>query len=432
MDKVKILVLNPSDKIDEIVTKSNLQHAKNGPFGSIILLNKVPKPVKDFHQQTYFFGEPQVVSDNLTSVKGLVKLSSGVTICFMGDGSEEIDVGKHQVDILVANDLPMIYSTTGNLNIDKMIKKTTPRYVFVRGEFKEYEPFEWDSGIVTRMISLAEEGQGKWFYAFNISSKSSEIDRRSLVMNPFTKKRQLDSDLELEKVEKKKAKVVTPDQCFFCLSNPNVETHMIVEINKLTYLTIAKGPLTRYNKIIPFAGHGILIPVEHKPFISVDEPVYEELTNYELKLFEKFKSKYPEFVPIFFEINLKSNIHYHKQFLPINERFLSSNAFEKCLNERSTLNNEKYNKNHKLKFNKVLDLDTLKDQQFIMFRVYESKVPTIYVCIIDDVDKSIDLQFPRRVLTDILQTPKRLYWDKCKQGKHQEMRECEEFKKFLL
>src|SRR4051812_48876132 len=35
-----------------------------------------------------------------------------------------------------------------------------------------------------------------------------------------------------------------PESCFFCLSNPSIQKHLITSIGSDAYLTTAKGPLT--------------------------------------------------------------------------------------------------------------------------------------------------------------------------------------------
>src|SRR6202012_6067357 len=53
-----------------------------------------------------------------------------------------------------------------------------------------------------------------------------------------------------------------PDQCFFCLSNPSIATHLITSIGNESYLTTAKGPLPT-PKTFPslgFPGHMLIIP----------------------------------------------------------------------------------------------------------------------------------------------------------------------------
>ncbi|TPX37126.1 hypothetical protein SmJEL517_g00944 [Synchytrium microbalum] len=49
------------------------------------------------------------------------------------------------------------------------------------------------------------------------------------------------------------------DQCWFCLSNPNLEKHLIVHIGEDAYVTMPKGPL------IEHGGHLIILPIGHYP-----------------------------------------------------------------------------------------------------------------------------------------------------------------------
>ncbi|KAI8811307.1 CwfJ C-terminus 1-domain-containing protein-like protein [Cladochytrium replicatum] len=48
-----------------------------------------------------------------------------------------------------------------------------------------------------------------------------------------------------------------PNQCWFCLSNPTLESHLVVSINAETYVTVAKGALTSH--------HVLVIPIAHFP-----------------------------------------------------------------------------------------------------------------------------------------------------------------------
>ncbi|TQV95649.1 CwfJ domain-containing protein [Cordyceps javanica] len=84
-----------------------------------------------------------------------------------------------------------------------------------------------------------------------------------------------------------------PDQCFFCLSNPQTATHMVCSIGDDAYITTAKGPLplppssattrsssppststttataiTNPSDHLGFPGHFIIIPLPHAPTIS--------------------------------------------------------------------------------------------------------------------------------------------------------------------
>lgn len=451
MASCKFLILNPSDKIDEIVKKSNLQHQKNGPFDLILLLSGIPVPSVDFAQQAYYYSDTaQDKANNLSTVTGPIKLSSGVNVLFLNEANYHDDcMADFKVDILILEKWPIKIAAKvdhkyGDMKLDRLVERIKPRYIITKGKHYEHPPFQWDDGTVSRFISLNQEGLGeKWFYAFNLSLIPQEINLDQLIPNPFktetesSNKRPApaiddsnDSNDKLDQKSRKKPKIITPQECFFCLANPKAETHMIVTIGKLTYMTIAKGPLTRSNRDMPFSGHGIIIPIEHRPVTSKE--VNEEINDLEARLFEKFQQTYPELVLVSFEFNLKSNVHFHRQFLPINKRFLQDNDFETVLKEKCKINNENYKQNHALDFTKVKPEEINLEDEYLMFRMYDGPTanPTIYVNKVTE-DKVIDLQFPRRVLSYIIRSPKRLYWDKCQQPKIKEIKDCEEFKKFF-
>lgn len=441
--KSKFLILNPSQQIDPIIQKANLQHQKNGPFELILLLQSVPTPLATFNQQAYYYEEsPRQVSSNLSTVNGLLKLSSGLNVLFFGPNVTCKDL---KVDILILEKWPVKIAAKvdikyGDMTLDKVIEQTKPRYIITRGAYYEHPPFQWDNGAVTRFISLNEEGLGeKWFYAFNLAWVPEDVE--GLGPNPFTTPvtdPQLDTDTistgsgvkrkGTEGEPRKKPKVVTPNECFFCLSNPKAETHMIVTIATLTYMTIAKGPLTRSNKDMPFSGHGIIIPIEHTPKLTKE--INDEINDTETKLYHKFKEVYPDMTLVTFEFNLKTNVHYHRQYMPIHKKFLEENDFEQVLKEKCQINNEKYEKNHRLEFEEINPDEVNVEEEYVMFKVYKESVPKVYINKITE-EKMVNLQFPRRVLSYIIRSPKRLYWDKCQQPRMKEVKDCEEFKKFF-
>lgn len=480
MEKTKFLVLNPSESnLETIIDKVNVQESKNGPFEAILLLGDVLSeditlPQHTFDKPAYFSKgkkpmtkeinvddskELNEISKNLIYVSSnisVLKLSSGITMVFAVD-TDDIDRNKLEsisgkVDILITYSWPAAIASKSNdtskanLLVDEMINKLKPRYHFAvgddEGKFLEYEPFQWENETVTRFISLAKEGTGsKWFYAFNISSVQTEVDFK-LYENPFiSKKRPItessSSSSSSSHTVTKKPKVVTPNQCFFCLSNPNVETHMIVAIGNSSYVTIAKGPLTRSNRNIPFSGHGIIIPIDHIPVIKDKQsPMTLEMDSFQNKLVTAFNKVYPSLTMVFFEISLSTNVHFHRQFLPIDKEFLQNNNFETVLNDKAKYNNENFSQNHNLEFTKFDSQEDIPKQklesQYVMFILCEEDGFKYYISTIsDDSTKKFDLQFPRRVLSYILKSPKRLYWEKCQQPKIKEDKDCQEFKTFF-
>lgn len=498
----KYLILNPNpENLDEILQKSNIQNKKNGPFDAIFLLGDVlPKginlPKVPIDGRTYFTkgtaeicvditsyleARPGMPShddmtdlDKLTVVENLTYLKSSVTILTLkskqtvmavnADGETEkqdevrkaMETNSQPIDILITYDWPQAIARLqelmliGNRFIDDIVKHVKPRYHFAvglkEGKFFENKPFKWDNGAITRFISLGLEGSGsKWFYAFTMNSDAHEVEV-NLGINPFTNSESYKRSIEIVDDSNpvvKKQRVVTPDQCFFCLSNPSVETHMIISIGTYAYLTVAKGPLTRSNQNLPFSGHAIIIPIEHIPTLRLenshilDSPIFQEMENFKQSLVKAYVGNNTIYKLVFFEIDLKTNIHHHTQVLPIPDHLFEK--FESALYSQAELNNNKFSgKNHKLVFKKFENerdeelLKLMNSTDHMMFTLYDSETEkSIYIAELSDIGITmVDLQFPRRVLANLLNLRKRIYWENCKQPKYKESQDCEAFKNF--
>lgn len=482
--KAKFLVLHPSADIDKVVEKANLQGTKNGAFDAVLLLGDVVStPNVDVDQSTYFTKGPSDsfkdklsasfdvsldIRPNLTLVQppfSVLTLSSGVKIGFLCGPdfdtekvNEKLDSITGPVDVLVSYKWPKAIAARQKLtlvadpHIDKVVSRLRPRYHFAIGsptsKFFELAPFKWEDNTTTRFISLGQEGTGeKWFYAFGIDPQVPvAVPDSHLIANPFTtlppplheeRKRQLEIT---EEPSSKRTKAVGPESCFFCLSNPNVEKHMIVSIGKTAYLTTAKGPLPKPTKDMPFPCHAIIIPIDHVSTLRspgdnvVENETYLEMDRFRQSVVAALAEKYPHYVLISFEINREDNVHLHVQLLPIHSSLLDT--FERELETKTALNNEKFQRNQNLKFDKYTSdsdpqlLDTINNYDHIVFHVFSSP-KTIYAARLTDPTKMVDLQFPRRVLAATLKCPKRARWDKCKQNKIQETADCGDYKSFF-
>ena len=482
--KAKFLVLHPSADIDKVVEKANLQGTKNGAFDAVLLLGDVVStPNVDVDQSTYFTKGPSDsfkdklsassdvsldIRPNLTLVQppfSVLTLSSGVKIGFLCGPdfdtekvNEKLDSITGPVDVLVSYKWPKAIAARQKLtlvadpHIDEVVSRLRPRYHFAIGsptsKFFELAPFKWEDNTTTRFISLGQEGTGeKWFYAFGIDPQVPvAVPDSHLIANPFTtlppplheeRKRQLETT---EEPASKRIKAVGPESCFFCLSNPNVEKHMIVSIGKTAYLTTAKGPLPKPTKDMPFPCHAIIIPIDHVSTLRspgdnvVENETYLEMDRFRQSAVAALAEKYPHYVLISFEINREDNVHLHVQLLPIHSSLLDT--FEKELETKTALNNEKFQRNQNLKFDKYTSdsdpqlLDTINNYDHIVFHVFSSP-KTIYAARLTDSTKMVDLQFPRRVLAATLKCPKRARWDKCKQNKIQETADCGDYKNFF-
>lgn len=131
-------------------------------------------------------------------------------------------------------------------------------------------------------------------------------------------KRTIESQDDVQRHKKlaKKGFHIKVDQnnpCWFCLSSPNVEKHLIFAIGEYCYLTLAKGGLTD--------DHLLVIPIEHyQATIDRDNSreLLEELDRFKsslVKLFERHSKGV-----VFFERNFRS-VHWQLQVIPVpNER----------------------------------------------------------------------------------------------------------------
>lgn len=470
--KSKFLVLYPDPaNLDLILKKANTQNSKNGPFLAVVLLGndlpaEVPATVPD--APTYFFGKSEKegtfvdILTNYTCVRSrnaVLKLESGITMAFFNDTlplDEDVQIST-KADVLFSYNWPYCIAAdqrltlVGDNAVDSVVKKLQPRYHFAAGtemgKVYEHVPVAWNPKRSYRFISLAREGTGnKWFYAFGIDTGDDETS--TLATNPFfeeaikrpredetngpaTKQLRLDSSTNTDTVLLKQVKVVAPSECFFCLSNPRLESHMIVSIGKFSYLTIAKGPLTRPNRSMDFSGHAIVIPIDHRPTLSADLEVNQEIEKYQQSLADAFaKNGYDV---VFYEISRPENVHYHIQMVPV-PRGLIGKGFERALDEKSRFNNETFDQNSKLEFKKYTSADeelkkVTEGERFIKFTVFSEKSKTLYGSPLE-TEKGLDLQFPRRVLAFLLRLPKRVNWDRCKQTMGQETDECQKFKRF--
>lgn len=476
MSKTKILVVYPDpDSLDKVIEKANFQHAKNGPFEAVLMLgdNIIPSPPSIKPEvPTYFCGEIEGegslvdVAENFICVKkswAKVKLQSGITLGFLNKaGTDEI---PSEVDILVSYYWTFGVAKTqqltlvGNRKVDEVVAAARPRYHFAvgteQGRFYEHPVFAWDKTRSSRFISLGQEGSGiKWFYAFAIDNSDDDISKTG--PNPFEFKRsreesvgpdedkqanhagpleKLTSINSLEERPTKRMKVVAPSECYFCLSNPKLEAHMIIAIGSHSYVTIAKGPLSRPTKSRDFSGHAIIIPIDHGPTLPSplkDSLAFKEINQFRTALAKAFLST--SHATVFYEIGRSENVHFHVQMVPV-PLDNAQGVFENALADRTKVNNERFERNLQLKFIKFDEEDEnywslLDSGNYLKFSLYQKDKVVHYIAQLSGT-LSLDLQFPRRVLAFHLRSPKRIYWEKCRQTVAQETTDCEKFKKFF-
>ena len=228
-----------------------------------------------------------------------------------------------------------------------------------------------------------------------------------------------------------------PGECFFCLSNPTLATHLISSIGEDSYLTIAKGPLTtaatNAELGIDNPAHALIIPLTHSPTLALipEEDSARENTFVEMNKFKEAlqsmiaKQSGKKLGAVTYEISKTSGVHTHWQFIPmpLEKLGLVEAAF------RVEAENLKY------PGFQVRDPGIGKDDGDF-FRVWiwtppsEENTEGITKCLTMPFDDNIrfSLQFGRIVLAKLLGLEKRIQWRDCAQTEDEEKKDIEAFK----
>ncbi|CDO73593.1 hypothetical protein BN946_scf185014.g63 [Trametes cinnabarina] len=139
-------------------------------------------------------------------------------------------------------------------------------------------------------------------------------------------------------------KPIAPDECWFCLSNPNLAKHLIVSIGTECYVTLPKGQIIPTHQganhpnvpPVPGGGHVLIVPITHYPtYLAIPpdlaEPIIEETEKYKSALREMF-AKHGA-VAVCFEVGRMSakGGHAHVQVVPVPTKL--KNAIEDAFRE---------------------------------------------------------------------------------------------------
>ncbi|KAF8393539.1 hypothetical protein HHK36_021783 [Tetracentron sinense] len=205
--------------------------------------------------------------------------------------------------------------------------------------------------------------------------------------------------------------------CWFCLSSPNVDSHLILSIGESYYCALAKGPLVK--------DHVLIIPIEHFPnTFSLAPEVEIELGRLKNALKMYFKSQGKEV--IFYEWVFKHGTHANLQAIPIplskasavQDHFCS--AADKLGFQFAAMKNNGNSEGRKL-------LRTQFDRKLSFFYV-ELPDGTILSHPVEENEK-FPVQFGREVLADLLNMTDRADWRNCKLSQEDETKMVEGFKK---
>ncbi|KAL6585850.1 hypothetical protein OROMI_002494 [Orobanche minor] len=205
------------------------------------------------------------------------------------------------------------------------------------------------------------------------------------------------------------------NECWFCLSSPSVESHLITSIGEYCYCALAKGPLVQ--------DHVLIIPIEHVPNTMYLSPECEkDLRRLQSSLQAYFRRQGKEVV--FFEWVSKRGTHANLQAVPIASSKASS--VEQIFNLAAkklgfTFATVKNDDNSGRKF-----LGMHLDRSQSLFYV-EAPGGTILSHVVEQNEK-FPVQFGREVLAGLLNIADKADWRNCKLSEDEEIKMAENFK----
>ncbi|RPA95908.1 hypothetical protein L873DRAFT_1744715 [Choiromyces venosus 120613-1] len=212
-----------------------------------------------------------------------------------------------------------------------------------------------------------------------------------------------------------------PESCFFCLSYPQLEKHLIVSIGNESYVTVAKGPLTNSTvnpSTLPFSSHVLIIPLTHTPTITAidDEDsrksTIEEMTNYRLAIEQMLMSR--DCGAVTFEVSRANGVHSHWQLIPVPK--------DKLLAVEEAFKSE-------AKADRIGEFEKREvgaENEGDYFRVWISGVDGSLVVSLRE-GEYFDLQFGRKVLAKVMGL-KSVHWKDCTQTFDEEVKDANDFK----
>ncbi|KAF5315677.1 hypothetical protein D9611_004814 [Ephemerocybe angulata] len=234
---------------------------------------------------------------------------------------------------------------------------------------------------------------------------------------------------EVQGVDLRRKSPVSPsDECWFCLSNPNLAKHLIVSIGSECYVTLPKGQIIPthqddYTAQVPGGGHLLIVPITHYPTFStipsdIAKPIIDETESYKTAL----RSMYEKFgaAAVVFEVGRLSakGGHAHVQVVPIPLK-LKDKVEEAFIKEGTQMG---------IDFESDPDaaLEACQGGRGSYFRVDLPDGRKMVHVMKDHIPFSI--QFGRQVLVSLLDMPDRFDWKACMLSEEDDRADAQAFK----
>jgi hypothetical protein len=397
-----------------------------------------------------------------TDVQALMKESTGADILITSEWPAAVRDGAR------ASYAGEEASPRGVRSIADLCAALMPRYHFsTSSSYYEREPFFHPGErpqSVTRFLSLAPFGnpnKQKWIYAFSLepSAEPPVALPEGCTASPFFRKRKRELDSQQESYNSfryangnsggnhyepdhrrrkrhQRQPPPTPDQCFFCLSNPACEAHMIGSIGEESYIAIAKGPLTTRDTFpeLGFPGHMLLIPLQHSPTLAAipdketQQKAVTELQRYRTALHTMLASKSKDpttgrstLGAVTWEISRAGGVHLHWQFLPVSVDMIQKGLVEAAFDvEAENLSYPKFAKT-------ASAIAEAEEGDYLKVMIWSEVLRKDMVLPLDQSFR-FDLQFGRKVLAKLLDLVGRMDWRACAQEKVEEEADAGKFK----
>lgn len=368
------------------------------------------------------------------------------------------------VDILLSSAWPQGISNFHNKAMDNVPSGSTllswlaahikPRYHFAALHDVHYErpPYKNESAQGdtsqhnSRFVALASVGNSakqKWLYALSIAPlehmRASElyVGTTDETKSPFTglvfqsnprgtqeKSSQFFYDMNApsdsrrgkrgrndeggSERRKRERPVFDQEKCWFCLSSPQVEKHLVISIGSHAYLALAKGGLVE--------DHVLILPVtHHQSSAEAPQELLDEIEKFKLALKKMFKKQ--KKAVVFYERNYKTS-HMQIQAIPIPEKATREllEIFQDCAQAQDFALDE---------LPEHAKLDQIAGPGNPYFYVELPNGEKLF----HRIRKSFSLNFGREVLASgpVLDKEESADWRDCKQDKEEE---CSLVKKF--
>ncbi|BFG39723.1 hypothetical protein CerSpe_259970 [Prunus speciosa] len=205
-------------------------------------------------------------------------------------------------------------------------------------------------------------------------------------------------------------------ECWFCLSSPKVESHLIISIGEHYYCALAKGPLVE--------DHVLLIPIGHSPnTLSLPSECEIELGKFQDALKQYYKKQGKDVV--FFEWASKRTTHANLQAVPVPSA--KSAAVQNIFNlaaEKLGFKFETTKSGNNSDGRKMLRTQFDRNLSFFYVQLPDG---TILSHSIEENERFLP-QFGREVIAGLLNKADRADWRNCTDSKEEEAKMAADFK----